>query len=53
MKDARRSFKNIVLRNDTYEKLQRLGSMQDSFNDVILRLLENWEKRQRRPKKHA
>ena len=38
-------MKNIMVRDDVYEKLKRLKKEGESFSDVILRLIE--EKRRR------
>jgi|GEM_PF-5411096 predicted CopG family antitoxin len=35
--------KTIVVSEENYEKLKRLGLMRESFNDVISRLLETKE----------
>jgi len=33
-------FKHIVVRAETYEELIKRGTMQDSFDDVIRRIME-------------
>lgn len=37
------SYKNIKLREETYERLQKHGKMSDSFDDLINRILDEWE----------
>jgi predicted CopG family antitoxin len=38
-KETKRGLKYVAVRPDTYDELLRLGTMQDSFDDVIRRLL--------------
>ena len=33
-------FKHIVVRAETYDELLKLGTMNDSFDDVIKRIME-------------
>ncbi|CAN5643753.1 hypothetical protein BH18THE1_BH18THE1_15020 [soil metagenome] len=33
-------LKTIVITEENYEKLRRLGEMRESFNDVVTRLLQ-------------
>lgn len=37
---TRTAFKNIAVKQDTYETLKSLGKMSDSYDSVIKRLLE-------------
>lgn len=41
MKDTR--FRHIVISKDNYFALKELGKAGDSFNDVIKKLLREWD----------
>jgi hypothetical protein len=36
---AQKSFKTIVVHDDLYDELRRLGTVTESFNDVIWKLI--------------
>jgi len=38
-KETKRGLKYIAIRPETYNKLLQLGSMQESFNDVITEIM--------------
>ena len=38
---VQKAFKTIVITEDTYASLRMLGNVTESFNDVILKLIEN------------
>jgi hypothetical protein len=38
---TQKAFKTIVITEDTYASLRKLGNVTESFNDVILKLIEN------------
>jgi predicted CopG family antitoxin len=35
-----KKFNNVVVQENTYKKLKELGKFGDSFNSIILRLIE-------------
>jgi hypothetical protein len=37
---VQKSFKTIVITDQTYDSLRKLGNVTESFNDVILKLIE-------------
>jgi predicted CopG family antitoxin len=37
---AQKSFKTIVIHEETYEELKKLGNVTESFNDVIWKLID-------------
>jgi predicted CopG family antitoxin len=41
--------KTIVVTGETFETLKGLGTVTESFNDVILRLIEKYQEGQRSP----
>lgn len=44
IKMAQKSFKNIVVWEDTYERLRNRGNVTDSFNRVITEILRHHER---------
>jgi hypothetical protein len=36
-------YKNIKIHEDTHERLQSHGNMGESFDDLITRILDDWE----------
>jgi hypothetical protein len=36
-------YKNIKLHQDTYDRLKQHGNMDESFDDLINRILDDWE----------
>jgi hypothetical protein len=36
-------YKNIKLHKETYERLKQHGDMDESFDDLINRILNDWE----------
>lgn len=36
-------YKNIKIRKSTHERLQKHGNMDESFDDLINRILDDWE----------
>jgi hypothetical protein len=41
-------YKNIRVREETHERLQNHGNMDESFDDLITRILDDWEEVQER-----
>ncbi len=39
-------YKNIKIHEDTHERLQSHGNMGESFDDLINRILDDWEEQQ-------
>jgi predicted CopG family antitoxin len=37
---VQKSFKTIVIHEETYEELRKLGNVTESFNDVIWKLID-------------
>jgi predicted CopG family antitoxin len=37
---VQKSFKTIVIHEETYEELRKLGNVTESFNDVICKLID-------------
>jgi hypothetical protein len=42
-KELMPNYKNIKIHEDTHERLQSHGNMDESFNDLINRILDDWE----------
>lgn len=40
-----KQFHHVLVSHDTWEKLRRCGYAGDSFNDVILKLIESYNKK--------
>jgi len=36
-------YKNIKLHKETYDRLKQHGNMDESFDDLINRILDDWE----------
>lgn len=45
-KDGRKKYKNILVTNENYDKLKKLGNACDSFNFVVTKLLNRNKKLQ-------
>ncbi len=39
-------YKNIKIHQETHERLQSHGDMGESFDDLINRILDDWEKQE-------
>ena len=39
-------YKNIKIHEDTHERLQSHGNMGESFDDLINRILDDWEEQE-------
>lgn len=39
-------YKTVKLHEDTHERLQQHGRMDESFNDLINRILDDWEEQE-------
>lgn len=40
-------YKNIKIHEDTHERLKSHGNMGESFNDLINRILDDWEEQKK------
>lgn len=40
------NYKNIKIHEDTHERLQSHGNMDESFDDLINRILDDWEEQE-------
>jgi predicted CopG family antitoxin len=50
---AQLNRKTIVIHNDLYEELKRLGTVTESFNDVIWKLIQKAASGRRVPEKNS
>ena len=38
-----KNYRQIIITDENYQRLKKIGSFQESFNDVISKLLERYE----------